>query len=220
MKKIIMFLLLAVVFVSCSKSPEQKANKLIKEDLKKSLVKPDTYQAVETKIDSAFSPYADPEFIQLAIEFFDITIEMSKYQEEIENAKFTMNLYTPNSYLNDEYTKDKYNKEKEKYNNANSSFEKAKKRLEKKAASIREILNKEPKFIGFQAHHTYRANNNAGNTLMGRAYYIFDKDMKNILVSMPENDLFNTSDYSKLQAVIKQIENEQEYTEEIEEDEE
>lgn len=209
MKKIIMFLLLAAVFVSCSKSPEQKANKLIKEDLQKSLVKPDSYQAVETKIDSAFSPYADPEFIKLAIEIFDITIEMSKYQEEIADAKFTMNLYSPNSYFNDEYTKDKYNKEKEKYNNANSSFEKAKKRLEKKAASIREILNKEPKFVGYEAHHTYRANNNAGNTLISHAYYIFDKDMKNILVAMDEDRLFGTSDYSKLQTVIKQIEDEE-----------
>ncbi len=220
MKKIIMFLLLAVVFVSCSKSPEQKANKLIKEDLQKSLFKPDTYQATETKIDSAFSPYADPEFIELAIEYFDINDEMEDYQNTMKWAKSKMTCYTP-SPTHSNLFQYEYDKAKERYDEASLNYKKAQKKLEKKAASMNKMLSEKPKFIGYAAYHTYRADNNAGNTLIGHAFYIFDKDIKNILVAMEVDDIFKKSNYSKLQAVIKQIEEgEEEEYEEVEKDEE
>lgn len=62
MKKFFYFAFSTLVLVACSQSQEQKAEVLIKESLKKSLYKPETYKPVETKVDSAFAPYDDPAF--------------------------------------------------------------------------------------------------------------------------------------------------------------
>ena len=59
MKKIFYLALVAIVMVACGQSQEQKAEYLIKESLKKSLYKPETYKPVETKVDSAFAPCHD-----------------------------------------------------------------------------------------------------------------------------------------------------------------
>ena len=56
--------LFAVIVVACGQSQEQKAETLIKENLKKSLYKPESYKPVETKVDSAFAPYDDPAFFE------------------------------------------------------------------------------------------------------------------------------------------------------------
>ena len=60
MKKVLYLILVLIVLAACSQSPEQKAEVLIKDSLKKSLYKPDTYKPVDTKVDSAFTPYDDP----------------------------------------------------------------------------------------------------------------------------------------------------------------
>ena len=51
MKKIFYLALVAVIMVACGQSQEQKAEVLIKESLKKTLYKPETYKPVETKVD-------------------------------------------------------------------------------------------------------------------------------------------------------------------------
>ncbi|MBO7115883.1 MAG: hypothetical protein J6V87_02410 [Prevotella sp.] len=55
MKKVLYLILVLIVLAACSQSPEQKAEVLIKDSLKKSLYKPDTYKPVDTKVDSAFT---------------------------------------------------------------------------------------------------------------------------------------------------------------------
>lgn len=64
MKKFFYLALVAIVVVACGQSQEQKAESLIKEELKKSLYKPETYKPIETKVDSAFAPYDDPAFLR------------------------------------------------------------------------------------------------------------------------------------------------------------
>ena len=64
MKKVIGFILCLMVLGACSRTQEEKANLLIKEDIQKVLVKPDTYEPIETKLDSAFAPYETPEFME------------------------------------------------------------------------------------------------------------------------------------------------------------
>ncbi len=208
MKKLVLFSLFIIVFASCSKTLEQKATTLIEEDLKKSLYKPESYQPVETKVDSAFSPYADPQFIKQAIEIFDIAVEMQQFQQTMENAKSTMDIFSPSDYQT-EFSKNEYNESKEEYDNANFKLERAKKRLDKRVATLKKLFDEKPKFVGYEVYHTYRANNNRGNTIIAHAYYILDKDMKNILISLDESD-FN---YTKLQAIIKQIKDELEEVE-------
>lgn len=78
MKKIFYLALVAIVIVACKQSQEQKAEYLIKESLKKSLYKPETYKPVETKVDSAFAPYDDPAFFEELAELGEMN---SEYEE-------------------------------------------------------------------------------------------------------------------------------------------
>ena len=63
MKKICITISLAIFLLSsCNNSPTDKANVLIKDDMRKSLIITDSYEPVETKVDSAFAPFDEPEF--------------------------------------------------------------------------------------------------------------------------------------------------------------
>ena len=51
-----------VMLSSCGKSPQDKATAYVEKDMPKSLVKPDSYDPIETKVDSAFAPFDSPDF--------------------------------------------------------------------------------------------------------------------------------------------------------------
>ena len=57
MKKLVIALFaVCAILSSCQKTPEDKANDLIKENIAKMLTYPDSYESVETTIDSLFTP--------------------------------------------------------------------------------------------------------------------------------------------------------------------
>ena len=64
---------------------------------------------------------------------------------------------------------------------------------------LRTMLNKKPEFIGWKATHNYRADNNAGNTLIGNTVYIIDKNFKKVLFSCEDEE------YKIIQEGIKTI---------------
>lgn len=80
MKKILFLAILACLFVSCAKTPEQKAEVLIREYLQKTLYHPDTYAPTETQVDSAFTPFDDPAFFEKTLKLAKVTIAISKYE--------------------------------------------------------------------------------------------------------------------------------------------
>ena len=90
MRKIFYLALIAVIMVACSQSQEQKAEALIKESLKKSLYKPETYKPVETKVDSAFAPYDDPAFFEELAELGKMNNEYAELEEKAKHAKSSM----------------------------------------------------------------------------------------------------------------------------------
>ena len=68
MERILLGALLITLFVSCGKSPEEKANALIEDDIKKVLYHPETYDPAETQVDSAFTPFDDPAFYEKTVQ--------------------------------------------------------------------------------------------------------------------------------------------------------
>ena len=67
MKKVMLFVAALMTLVACSQSPEDKAKVLIKESMKKTLYHAETYDPVETVVDSAFTPFDDPAFYEKTI---------------------------------------------------------------------------------------------------------------------------------------------------------
>lgn len=159
---------------ACSSSPTDKAQALIKKELPKSLVKPDSYDPIETKVDSAFSPYDSPELFRFVKEVNEMILERDSYKEKARMEKSRMAVYR-------NYSRDEYQDSKAEYEEYIGKQKTLEKRVKKSILKIREVVQQKPQFIGFRAIHRYRADNNAGNTLVGDEVYLLDKDFTQVL---------------------------------------
>ena len=187
MKKVIGFILCLMVLGACSRTQEEKANFLIKEDIQKVLVKPDTYEPIETKLDSAFAPYETPEFMENTLKCVQLFMEIKEYKEKIKVAKSMMTIYEDN--LGFPYFKNEYNEYKAEYKEATNKRNEIEKRLKRSGRKLKELVNAKREFIGYKTMHHYRAVNNAGYTVLGTVFYLFDKDINTILISFSEEEI-------------------------------
>lgn len=197
MKKIFYLALVAVVMAACGQSQEQKAEALVKESLKKSLYKPETYKPVETKVDSAFAPYDDPAFFEELAELGKMNSEYVELEDKAKRAKSSMAIWS--GPYQTSYDRNEYQEAKEEYDKANAKMEKLKTKGRKQYEKVAKMLQESRKFIGFKAVHNYRADNNAGNTLIGNTIFFIDKDFEEVTYSM------DLEEYNHVQEVISQF---------------
>lgn len=197
MKKISYLALLALVLVACSQSKEQRAEVLIKESLKKSLYKPDTYKPIETKVDSAFAPYDDPVFFEALAELVEMNSEYEELEEKTKFAKSSMSIWS--GPYQTAYGRNEYQEAKEEYDDANAKMEKLKTKGKKQYEKVTSMLQNERKFIGYKAVHNYRADNNAGNTLIGNTIFFIDENFTEVKYYM------EIEEYNQVQNAISQF---------------
>lgn len=205
MKKFFYLAFLTLVLVACSQSQEQKAEALIKESLKKSLYKPETYKPVETKVDSAFAPYDDPVFFEELAELGKMNSEYEELEEKTKRAKSSMAIWS--GPYQTAFGRNEYQEAKEEYDEANAQIEKLKTKGKKQYEKVVSMLQSERKFIGYKALHNYRADNNAGNTLIGNTIFFINKNFTEVQYSM------EAEEYEQVQNAISQ------FKEQLEEDE-
>lgn len=198
MKKFFYLAIVAAVLVACGQSQEQKAEVLIKENLKKSLFKPETYKPVDTKVDSAFAPYDDPKFFELLAELGKMDSQYKELEDKIKYAKSSMAIHS--GPYQSAYDRNEYQEAKEEYEEANAKIEKLKVKGKKQYKKITEMLQSGRKFIGFKAVHNYRADNNAGETLIGNTIFLIDENFTEVKYSM------EVEDYNQWQQSIKMFE--------------
>lgn len=197
MKKFLYLAFIATVFIACSQSPEQKAEELIKESLKKSLFKPETYKPVDTKVDSAFAPFDDPDFYRELATLGQMNNEYWELEEKAKRAKSSMSIWA--DPYQTAFGKNQYQKAKEEYEEANAQIEKLKTKGIKQHDKVVSMIQNGKKFIGYKAVHNYRADNNAGNTLIGNTVFFIDKDFKEITFSL------DVEEYNQIHENISQL---------------
>ena len=206
MKKFFYLAFLTLVLVACSQSQEQKAEALIKESLKKSLYKPETYKPVETKVDSAFAPYDDPAFFEELTELGEMNSEYEELEEKVKRAKSSMAIWS--GPYQTAFGRNEYQEAKEEYDEANAQIDKLKTKGKKQYEKVVSMLQSERKFIGYKALHNYRADNNAGNTLIGNTIFFINKNFTEVQYSM------EAEEYEQVQNAISQFKEQIEETEE------
>lgn len=206
MKKFIYLSFLTLVLVACSQSQEQKAEALIKESLKKSLYKPETYKPVETKVDSAFAPYDDPAFFEELTELGKMNSEYEELEEKAKRAKSSMAIWS--GPYQTAFGRNEYQEAKEDYDEANAQIDKLKTKGKKQYEKVVSMLQSERKFIGYKALHNYRADNNAGNTLIGNTIFFINQNFTEVQYSM------EAEEYEQVQNAISQFKEQIEETEE------
>ena len=205
MKKFIYLSFLTLVLVACSQSQEKKAEALIKESLKKSLYKPETYKPVETKVDSAFAPYDDPAFFEELAELGKMNSEYEELDEKAKRAKSSMAIWS--GPYQTAFGRNQYQEAKEDYDEANAQINKLKTKGKKQYEKVVSMLQSERKFIGYKALHNYRADNNAGNTLIGNTIFFINQNFTEVQYSI------EAEEYEQVQNAISQFKEQIEETE-------
>lgn len=196
MKRVLLAVILVAFCISCSRSPENKANKLIEKDLKKVLYVPESYDPVETKVDSAFTPFDDPVFVDKTMQLLDLATSIEEYDNNIKEAKSSMSLW---DNMGSAFSRNEYQEAKDEYDENTQNRTEAISKAKKLGEELKKMMDKERMFIGYKVQHRYRADNNAGNTLFGEKIYLFDKNMNQIVAS------YNDEEYKTYQSVCKQI---------------
>ena len=199
MKKIILVGLAALAFVGCTMSPEKKAASIAEKAVKASLYHPDSYDPIGTVVDSAFAPKDDPDFFEKTLKLYELGIEMEQCDREMKSAKSSMMIWSGSW---DAYSKNEYNQHKEEYENYTAKMETLQKKGEKLGEELKSIAEQGRNFIGWKVTHSYRAQNNAGQTLIGESVFILDPEMNQILAGYNTND----SDYQSVQAMYEMME--------------
>lgn len=177
MKKLFFLMVTAMVVLACSQSPEQKAEALIKESLKKTLINPETYKPVETKVDSAFSPKDSPELFKLLCEALDLYKRYEDLNDKAQRKKSYM-LLQSDSYT--AFGRNEYETGKAEYEKYSAESEKVNKMWRKRLYEVFDLLESEKKFIGYKVYHNYRADNGLGNTLIGNAVFFIDENFTEV----------------------------------------
>lgn len=198
MKKILFLATVVLVMTGC-KSREEKAAELIKQEMFKTLYDFESYEPIETKIDSAFtSIYTDTLALLYANEVSSMFNELDDAKTEYESAKSAMEIWSDSYSSLGVY---KFNEAKKKVNDYIEKIDDALKKTENIYESIKKRNNEIGRsFIGWKATHKFRCKTKGGNFDLGNYLYIFDKKIETILYT---EDMDN-KDNSRLIEIINE----------------
>ena len=188
MKKVIWFILAAVCLCACSESMEEKANKLIKKELNKVIVNIDTYEPIETQIDSAFAPLMTAEYFDILKAMPAQIRRLSGIMNEIDTAKRGMSL-TQNGYYS--FEREKYKEFKEQYESANNRLHELETKMEAVNERVNQMKEAEPVFNGYRVIHQYRYTKEDGTKTIGKHFFLMNKDFSAVetMLDMEDQDI-------------------------------
>ena len=197
MKKLLLLVAGIVTLASCSKSPEKKADALIKKELNKVLYHAETYDPVETVLDSAFYPLDSPVLYELIDQANAASIEYNEQEQKAKSAKSSMALWdTP---YQSAYGRNRYNEYKDTFEKASEQAEKLKNKMDQFYQKICSMLNEKPKFVGYKALHSFRAQNNVGDVAFGHDFFLMDEKLEKVTYSC------EAEKYNEYQEAIKLV---------------
>ena len=199
MKNVIIMALTAIFILSGCKSKEEKALEIIKNEMFKTLYDFESYQPIETKVDSAFlSVYTDSVIIKYGYILNEFLKDANEALKEIKEAHSSMDIWS-DSYS--EYGREQYYKAKEK---ADKELKKANLYIEIMNAQSDTIKqraqNIKPEFYGWKVTHKFRCKTKGGNSTIGNYIYYFDRNVKNIIYQEDTED----EDLAKVKNLIKE----------------
>ncbi len=131
--------MLVVLFVSCSKSPEDKASALIEENIKKVLYHPETYDPAETQVDSAFTPFDDPAFYEKTVQLCKLGMSIEEYDSNMKSAKSSMSIWS--GPYQSAFGRNEYQEAKDKYDESAQNKKRAEIKAKKLVEELKDMLD-------------------------------------------------------------------------------
>jgi len=178
MKKLFFFITI-LSLVACTMSFNKKEDSLIKDEITKVLFHADSYDPVETILDSAFSPNDDPALFEKMEKFAQLAEELESLEDKASNYRSTISIWS-GPYV-DAYGKNEKAEAQTKLDKTNNEIERLSSKVQKVADEIKLMINSEKQFIGYKANHSYRGKNNAGSIVFGHTFFLFDEKMEKVL---------------------------------------
>lgn len=201
MKKIFISacILLCTITLSSCKSKEEKALEIIKNEMFKTLYDFESYEPIETRIDSSFSSlYTDTTVLGHGYMIAALLSQSDEYIDKMKDAKSTMEIWG-DSYSS--YSRNRYNEAKKEFDENLNKAMLVLDLIKLQSDSIRSIANNYvSEFNGWKVSHKFRCKTKGGNPTIGDYIYIFDKDMKSIIY---KEDIDN-DDLNKVKKLIKE----------------
>jgi hypothetical protein len=186
MKKLLL-IIVSIFIISGCKSREEKTAELIKKDLL-SQHNISGYEAVETKIDSAFiSAHTDSIILNLANRINTrITDEAELYLLKLKEKESLINLFKTSGLTNSDELFIQAAYEFKDYSDKLSACYKTMQLDQDSIIERAKTLSKD--FSGWQVSHAFKFNGDDGESYTADYIYVFDKDFNKILYSANIND--------------------------------
>ena len=199
MKKLLLLLVTTSIFLVGCKSKEEKAQEAIKKEMFKTLYDFNSYEPIETKVDSSFySIYTDTAVLKHGYMIAATLKSANESLEKVKDAKSTMDIWGD---LYTSYSVAKYNEAKEDFNKYMNEAELYLEMIKAESDTIKSLSkNNNKSFNGWKVTHKFRCKTKGGNSTIGNYIYIFDKDMKSIIYQEDIED----EDLKKVKDLIKE----------------
>ena len=189
MKKILSSLIVSLLLFGCQ-NREEKAAELIKQEMFKTLYNFESYEPIETKIDSAFtSIYTDSVIKSYAYIAKALLDDVEENLDKIKDDQSTMEIWS-DSYSS--LGRRKYNEALKNYGERLNKTKRYMEVVNNYMDSIKIISsNFKPEFYGWKASHKFRCKNKGGHFDLGNYIYVFDKKMNSIIYKEDIDDNSN-----------------------------
>ncbi len=197
-KTLIITLVSLIGLCSCGKSKEEKAQEMAANYLKGVLYHFDSYEPLQTKVDSSFVALStDKEAIELTLDMLRLVNSAQEYAHKVEGAESSMEIWCPSGYSS-AYSKGEYRRAKEERDNNQQLLDKTKDRIQNQFSKIKsrqsyleaEALQKIGDFNGWKVYHKFKSLNGAGTLdLFGEYVFFCDKDF-NVESAYTEEDFY------------------------------
>ncbi len=162
MKKNTLFLVSFPLLFGCLPSREEKAVAIAKSELFKILSHADSYEPVETRIDSAYtSVYTDLDVVRAVNDLIELYAEEEKLRRQYNSAKSSAALWSDSWGA---YSKEQYRQAKEEMDDYAEKLEELAKEVDMRSRSVRDRAKtiEEGRFCGWNIYHRFRCTNGLG----------------------------------------------------------
>lgn len=175
-----MLLGLTALVASCTEEEKEPGvEDLVADAVKKMLVVPESYEPVALELDSAYSPYDDPKFYDMVMDFYDEHIAVEDAKDDIADALRRMGQWSEGEQ--DRYSRRKLAPVLEDHDSAYADLQEHKMMVEELWEDIRKEMKKRPELIGIRAKCMFRAKDSLGVVSDGRLDLLLDTTLTKVI---------------------------------------
>lgn len=163
--QLLALLCMLFVFSSCT-SRESRINSMVEKEMKNTLTYPETYEPINTVIDTAYAPLQTPDYFKKVYTLCKLGNTIGDLRRDID-------------YSFNDGKKERLQKK------LNESTQKAKKLI----SAIKADIKAKPTFYCIRATHNYRATTNGGQTRALTTIFLLDEEGKAINFSYSPDEM-------------------------------